>query len=89
MISTVGERDFCTGDLSSPSTVAYVRGISRICSFEFKDHLEDSERVSAESQLDHYCAHSSTPHFEDMTLLEFVQSYWTPKRAYHDLTPRL
>ena len=44
--------------------------------------------MTVDSQLDHYCSRPTTQHFEDMTLLEFVQKYKTPKKVGGNLICR-
>ena len=48
---------------------------------QLDDNLNGAENVTVDSLLDHYCARPATSHFEGMTLLEFAQSYRTPKKA--------
>jgi len=43
------------------------------------DKLEEGQVVTVDSQLDHYCARPTTPQHENLTLLQFVQRYRTPK----------
>ena len=88
MISSVGERDYSAQEtchllLQLPMFMASRDFVilSLDSSRQLEDQLEQGERVTVDSQLDHYRAHPSTPHFEDMTLLQFVQSCRTPKRA--------
>ena len=91
MISSVGERDFSAQEtlhqllqlpmFRASRAIVY---LSLDGSRELEDQLEEGENVTVDSQLDHYCARPSTPHFEGMTLLEFVSSYKTPKRAGDD-----
>ena len=49
-------------------------------SHELSDRLDEDRAVTLASQLDHYCARPSTPQFEVLTLLQFVQRYKIPKR---------
>ena len=95
MIRTVAERDYsaqetCHLILQLPMVRAsrdFVY-LSLDGSRQLDDQLEEGESVTVDSLLDHYCARPSTPLFDAMTLLEFVQTYRTPKRAGDDLTRR-
>jgi len=55
---------------------------------EVSDQLEEGESVTVDSLLDHYCSHPTTPHYEDMTLLQFVRRYKTPKKVGGNLVYR-
>ena len=55
---------------------------------EVDDTLEDDRAVTLDSQLDHYIARPTTPQFEELTLLQFVQKYRIPKRVDDDLVHR-
>ena len=44
-----------------------------------EDHLEEGQRATALSIVDHYVGRPDTPHFNSMTLLEFAQQYSMPK----------
>ena len=44
-----------------------------------EDRVQDHGRVTAPSTLDHYLVRPATPVFNNMTLLEFTQSYTMPK----------
>ena len=95
MISSVGERDFSAQEtchllLQLPMYRAsrdFVM-LSLDGSRQLEDRLEENKSVTVNSQLDHYCARPSTPQFEDMTLLQFIQSYRTPKKVGEDLIRR-
>lgn len=48
----------------------------------------DSEKhATSLSQFDHYVVRSRTSHFEDMSLIDFVQDYVMPKEE-RELTPK-
>lgn len=55
---------------------------------EVDDKLDEGQVVTVDSQLDHYCSRPTTPQFEDLTLLQFVQRYRIPKRVGDDLFRR-
>ena len=55
---------------------------------EVDDKLEEGSVVTVDSQIDHYCMRPSTPAFENLTLLQFVQKYRIPKKAGDTLFPR-
>ena len=42
--------------------------------------LDQDRNVTVDSQLDQYCARPSTPQFESLTLLQFIQRFKTPKK---------
>lgn len=44
-----------------------------------EDWVQDDGHVTAPSTLDHYLIRPATPVFNNMTLLEFTQSYIIPK----------
>ena len=44
-----------------------------------EDHLEEGQRATALSIVDHYMGRPNSPHFNDMTLLEFARQYSMPK----------
>ena len=46
---------------------------------KIKDNLQENERATAPSFLDHYLVHPTTPQFNDITFLKFCQHYTMPK----------
>ena len=44
-----------------------------------EDHLEEGQRATALSIVDHYMARPDSPHFNSMTLLDFARQYSMPK----------
>ena len=88
MISSVGERDFSAQETCHLLLQLPMYRASRDFvvlsldgSRQLDDNLNEAENVTVDSLLDHYCARPATSHFEGMTLLEFAQSYRTPKNA--------
>ena len=86
LIHTVGDRDY-----SAQETCHILLQLPMYkCSRDFirlsldgsravEDHVQDDGRVTAPSTLDHYLIRPATPVFNNMTLLEFTQSYTMPK----------
>ena len=44
-----------------------------------EDHLQENERTTTPSFLDHYLARLTILHFNDINLLQFCQQYTMPK----------
>ena len=55
---------------------------------EVSDQLGEDTAVTLDSQLDHYCGRPTTPEFESLSLLQFVQQYRIPKRVGENLLRR-
>ena len=95
LINSVGERDYSAQEtchllLQLPMYKASRDFVilSLDGSREVDDKLEDDRAVTLDSQLDHYTARPTTPDFEELTLLQFVQRYRIPKRVDDDLVRR-
>ena len=82
LINSVGERDYSAQEtchlllqlLMFRASCDFVI-LSLDGSRELSDRLDEDRAVTLASQLDHYCARPSTPQFEALTLLHFVQKY--------------
>ena len=55
---------------------------------ELDAKLDQCQTVTVDSQLDQYCARPSTPQFESLTLLKFIQRYKTPKKIGDNIVRR-
>ena len=45
-----------------------------------EDHLDEDQAATALSALDHYIGRPTTPQFNEMTLLHYVQQFTMPKQ---------
>ena len=86
LINTVGERDYSAQETCHLLLQLPMFKASRdfvILSLDgsraVEDHLEDGQRATALSIVDHYMARPNSPHFNNMTLLEFARQYSMPK----------
>lgn len=83
LINNVGERDYsaCHLLLQLPmfktSHDFIILGLDGSRAVE--DHLEEGQRATALSIVDHYMGQPESPYFNNMTLLEFAQQYSMPK----------
>ena len=86
LINTVGERDYSAQETchlvlqlpmlkgSRDFVILSLDGFRAI-----EDRLEEGQRATALSIVDHYMASPNSPHFNNMTLLEFARQYSMPK----------
>ena len=95
MISSVGERDLSAQEVCHLLLQLPLYRASRDFvvlsldgSRQLESLLEEGESVTVDSQLDHYCSRQSTPHFDSMTLLEFVQSCSAPRMVMNIIKNR-
>ena len=86
LINTVGERDYSAQEtchllLQLPMFKASHDFIilSLDGSRAVEDHLEEGQRATALSIVDHYMGRPDSPQFNTMTLLEFARQYSMPK----------
>ena len=86
LISSVGERDFSAQEtchllLQLPMFKASREFVvlSLDGSRAVEEHLQQEERATAPSILDHYIVRPSTPQFNSTTLLDFARQYTMPK----------
>ena len=86
LINTTAERDYSAQEtchllLQLPMFMASRDFIilSLDGSRQMEEHLEEGQPATGLSPLDHYIGRLSTPHFEGMTLLHFVQHHSMPK----------
>ena len=86
LINTVGERDYSAQEtchllLQLPMFKASCDFIilSLDGSRAVQNHLEEGQRATALSIVDHYIERPDSPHFNTMTLLEFARQYSMPK----------
>ena len=86
LINSVGERDYSAQEtchllLQLPLTKAsrefIVVNLDGSCAI--KDHLQENERATTPSFLDHYLVCPATPQFNDINLLQFCQQYTMPR----------
>ena len=92
MISSVGERDYSAQEICHLLLGLPMCRASRdfvILSLDESrqvdnDQEESTAVVTLASQLNYYRSRPTTPHIEELTLLEFVQRYRMPKGAYLD-----
>ena len=85
LINTVGERDYSAQEtchllLQLPMFKASSRAV--------EDHLEEGQRATALSIVDHYIGRPDSSLFNTMTLLEFARQYSMPKKLGAEPTPR-
>ena len=95
LINTVGERDYSAQETCHLLLQLPMFKASRdfiILSLDgsraVEDHLEEGQRATALSIVDHYMERPNTPHFNSMTLLEFARQYSMPKTLGAQPTPR-
>ena len=86
LINTVGERDYSAQETCHLLLQLPMFKASRdfiILSLDgsraVEDHLEEGQRATALSIVDHYMGRPDSPHFNTMTLLEFARQYSMPK----------
>ena len=86
LINTIAERDYSAQEtchllLQLPMFKASRDFIvlSLDGSRQLEEHLVEGQPATAPSSLDHYISRPSSPHFEDMTLMHFVQHYSMPR----------
>ena len=86
LINTVGERDYSAQETCHLLLQLPMFKASRdfvILSLDgsraVEDHLEEGQRATALSIVDHYMGRPNSPHFNNMTLLEFARQYSMPK----------
>ena len=95
LINSVGERDYSAQEtchilLQLPMFRAsrdFVM-LSLDGSHAVEEHLTEDQPATALSALDHYTTRPSTPEFQDMTLLHFVQHFTMPREPGSDLSRR-
>ena len=87
LINSVGERDYSAQEtchllLQLPMFRASRDFImlSLNGSRAVEDHLDEDQPATALSALDHYIGRPTTPQFNDMTLLHYVQQFTMPKQ---------
>ena len=88
LINTTAERDYSAQETCHPLLQLPMFMASRdfiILSLDgsrqMEEHLEEGQPATAPSPLDHYIGRLSTPHFEGMTLLHFMQQHSIPKNV--------
>ena len=86
LINTVGERDFSAQETCHLLLQLPMFKASRdfiILSLDgsraVEDHLEEGQRATALSIVDHYIGRPDSSHFNTMTLLDFARQYSMPK----------
>ena len=86
LINSVGERDCAAQEtchlllqlpLIKASRDFIIVNLDGSCAME--DHLQENERATTPSFLDHYLVRPTTPHLNDINLLQFCQQYTMPK----------
>ena len=87
LINSVGERDYsaqktCHLLLQLPMFRAsrHFIMLSLDGSRAVEDRLDEDQRATALSALDHYIGRPTTPQFNEMTLLHYVQQFTMPKQ---------
>ena len=95
LINTVGERDYSAQETCHLLLQLPMFKASRdfvILSLDgsraVEDHLEEGQRATALSIVDHYVGRPHPPHFNSMTLLEFSRQYSMPKTVGAEPTRR-
>ena len=95
LINTVGERDYSAQETCHLLLQLPMFKASRdfiILSLDgsraVEDHLEEGQRATALSIVDHYIGRPDSSHFNTMTLLEFARQYSMPKTLGAEPTPR-
>ena len=95
LINTVGERDYSAQETCHLLLQLPMFKASRdfiILSLDgsraVEDHLEEGQRATALSIIDHYMERPDSPHFNCMTLLEFARQYSMPKTLGAEPTHR-
>ena len=95
LINTVGERDYSAQETchlllqlpmfkgSRDFVILSLDGSRAI-----EDRLEEGQSATALSIVDHYMARPNSPHFNNMTLLEFARQYSMPKSLGAEPTRR-
>ena len=86
LINTIGERDYSAQETCHLLLQLPMFKASRdfiILSLDgsraVEDHLDEGQRATALSIVDHYIGRPDSPHFNTMTLLEFARQYSMPK----------
>ena len=95
LVNTMGERDYSAQETCHLLLQLPMFKASRdfiILSLDgsraVEDHLEEGQRATALSIVDHYMGRPDSPHFNPMTLLEFARQYSMPKTLGAEPTPR-
>ena len=95
LINSVGERDYSTQETCHLLLQLPMYHASRdfvILSLdgsrEVDNKLDEGKVVTIDSYLDHYSARPATADFQDLTILQFVERYRTPKRIGDNLVRR-
>ena len=95
LINTVGQRDYSAQETCHLLLQLPMFKASRdfiILSLDgsraVEDHLEEGQRATALSIVDHYIGRPDSSHFNTMTLLEFARQYSMPKTLGAEPTPR-
>ena len=95
LINTVGERDYSAQETSHLLLQLPMFKASRdfiILSLDgsraVEDHLEEGQRATTLSIVDHYMGRPDSPHFNTMTLLELARQYSMPKTLGAEPTRR-
>ena len=95
LINSVGERDYSAQEtchllLQLPMFRASRDFVvlSLDSSRAVEDHLTEDQPATALSILDHYMGRPTTPHFQGMTLLQFIQQHTMPKGLGANPNPR-
>ena len=95
LINTVGQRDYSAQETCHLLLQLPMFKASRdfiILSLDgsraVEDHLEEGQRATALSIVDHYIGRPDSSHFNTMTLLEFTRQYSMPKTLGAEPTPR-
>lgn len=86
LINSVGERDYSAQETCHLSLQLPLVKISRDFivvnldgSHRIEDHLQENERTTTPSFLDHYMGHPATPQFNGINFLQFCQQYTMPR----------
>ena len=95
LINTVGQRDYSAQETCHLLLQLPMFKASRdfiILNLDgsraVEDHLEEGQRATALSIVDHYIGRPDSSHFNTMTLLEFARQYSMPKTLGAQPTPR-
>ena len=94
LINTVGERDYSAQETCHLLQLPMFKAsrdfviLSLDGSRAVEDHLEEGQRATALSIVDHYVGRPHPPHFNSMTLLEFSRQYSMPKTVGAEPTRR-
>lgn len=95
LINSVGERDYSAQEVCHLLLQLPLFRASRdfiVLSLDgsraVEDHLTDDQPATALSTLDYYKGRPDSPHFRDMTLLQFTQQHTMPKELGSTLIMR-